>query len=178
MQDGAAVKTVIVSFGPGQGTWHNLSDPIMGGVSHAQMLSSDGVGVFTGVLSLEQGGGFASVRSDEGHHNLARFDGLVVRARGDGKRYGFRLRTTTTLHGVNFQADLQPGSAWNDIWFPFREFQPIFRGRPAVGQAPLDPANITTFGFIIAQRQAGPFRMEIESIAAYQGSAALWRLNP
>jgi NADH dehydrogenase [ubiquinone] 1 alpha subcomplex assembly factor 1 len=171
MQDGAAMRMVIVSFGPGQVPWHNLSDPIMGGVSYAQMLLADGAGIFTGVLSLEQGGGFASVRSDEGHHNLEKFDGLVVRARGDGKRYGFRLRTTTTLHGVNFQVDLQPGHAWNDYWFAFSEFQPVFRGRPAVGQSPLDPANIKTFGLIIAQRQSGPFRMEIESIAGYQGSA-------
>lgn len=165
-----AVK-MVVSFRDGEGAWHGIGDPIMGGVSRGEMQVTGQIGIFTGLLSLDQGGGFASVRSSEGRYDLAAFDGLVVRARGDGKRYGMRLRTATAFDGVNYQVDIQPGRAWQDLWCPFRDFRPVFRGRTVVGHPLLDPASIKTFGLIIAHRQAGPFRLEIDSIAAYRESA-------
>jgi monofunctional biosynthetic peptidoglycan transglycosylase len=163
-------RTPVVAFGPGAPAWHDLSDPVMGGRSHGEMLIADGVGVFTGVVSLEHGGGFASVRSREGRHDLAAFDGLVVRVRSDGQRYGLRLRTTTSRHGVNYQADLHPAAgAWQEVWLPFASFRPVFRGRPVPDHPPLDPAGITTFGLIIGGRQEGPFRLEVASIRPYSG---------
>jgi monofunctional biosynthetic peptidoglycan transglycosylase len=169
----SAVKTgtlTVLTFGRGEVAWHDISDPVMGGVSRGQMVTTGQVGVFTGVVSLDHGGGFASVRSHEGCYDLAAFDGLVVRARGDGKRYGLRLRTTNDFDGVNYQVDLQPGRAWQDFRCPFRDFRPVFRGRPVVGHPPLDPARIRSFGLIIAHRQAGPFRLELDAIMAYRES--------
>ena len=177
MPDGAIERTMVVTFGSGEMAWHDIGDPIMGGVSRGEMLVTGQVGVFTGLLSLDHGGGFASVRSSEGRYDLATFDGLVVRARADGKRYGLRLRTAAAFDGVNYQVDLAPDRTWQDLWCPFRDFRPVFRGRPAVGHPPLDPANIKTFGLIIAHRQAGPFRLEIESIAAYREWAGYTRLR-
>lgn len=159
----------MLDFGAGGVAWHGISDPIMGGVSRGEMSICGKVGIFTGVVSLEHGGGFASVRTRDGHYDLSGFDGLLVRARGDGKRYGLRLRTTTTFDGVNYQADFEPGDAWQDFWFAFRDFLPLLRGRPVTPHPPLDPAGIRSFGLIIAQRQAGAFRLELESIDAWRG---------
>lgn len=157
---------VIVAFGAGAATWHDISDPVMGGISRSELVAEDGVGVFQGVVSLEHGGGFASVRSAEGHYDLSGYDGLTLRVRGDGKRYGLRLRTSGAADGVNYQADFTPApGAWLDIRLPFAGFPPLYRGRPVVGHPPLDPAAIKTFGLIITGRQQGPFRLELESIA-------------
>jgi NADH dehydrogenase [ubiquinone] 1 alpha subcomplex assembly factor 1 len=171
MPAGDMERRAVVWFGAGGSAWHDISDPIMGGVSRGEMVIAGQVGVFTGVVSLEHGGGFASVRSLEGRYDLSGFDGLVVRARGDGKRYGLRLRTATAYDGVNYQVALAPDHIWQDLWFAFRDFRPVFRGRPALGHPPLDAAEIRTFGLIIAQRQAGPFRLELESIGAYRESS-------
>jgi NADH dehydrogenase [ubiquinone] 1 alpha subcomplex assembly factor 1 len=171
MQAGVTEQMTVIRFGDGQPAWHDVSDPVMGGLSRCELVISGQVGVFQGVVSLDHGGGFAQVRSSEGRNDLAAFHGLVVRAQGDGKRYGFRLRGAASSDGVNHQVDLQPGRAWQDFWFAFRDFRPIFRGRPAVGHPPLDPSSIRAFGLIIAHRQAGPFRLELESIAAYRESA-------
>ena len=49
---------------------------------------------------------------------------------------------------------------------PITDFQPMFRGRVVTDAPALDPARIRVFGFLIADRQAGPFRLVIESIQA------------
>ena len=48
---------------------------------------------------------------------------------------------------------------------PFAGFRPVFRGRPVAGHPPLDPGAVKTLGLIIAGRQEGPFRLELDSIA-------------
>jgi NADH dehydrogenase [ubiquinone] 1 alpha subcomplex assembly factor 1 len=171
VRDPTREPAVIVAFGADAAKWHDISDPVMGGVSSSTMVAEDGVAVFAGVVSLEHRGGFASVRSAEGHHDLSGYDGLTVRVRGDGKRYGLRLRTAEAFAGVNYQADFTPApGAWLDMKLPFAGFQPVLRGRPVAGHPPLDPATIETFGLIIAGRQEGPFRLELESIAGYRES--------
>jgi NADH dehydrogenase [ubiquinone] 1 alpha subcomplex assembly factor 1 len=158
----------ILSFGIGEVPWHGIGDPIMGGRSRGELVIADGIGIFQGVVSLEQGGGFASVRSTESRYDLSGHAGLLIRARGDGKHYGLRLRTTSTFDGVNYQAELQPeASLWSDIELPFSAFQPVLRGQVLSDHPTLDPARIKSFGLIIARRQAGPFRLELQAITGY-----------
>ena len=137
----------------------------MGGLSYGDMTIANGIGIFSGVVSLDRGGGFSSVRSVEGHYDLSDQNGLVLRVQGDGKCYGLRLRTSKVFDGINYQADLQPpADVWQDVEIPFTSFLPVLRGRQIDGVPPLDTSSILTFGLIIASRQAGPFRLEIESI--------------
>jgi monofunctional biosynthetic peptidoglycan transglycosylase len=120
-------------------------------------------------VSFDNNGGFASVRSRPAHHDLSDCDGLVLKVRGDGKRYGFRLRTTATFDGVSYQATLVPPTGeWLEVKLPFDEFEPVFRGRKVADHPPLDPAEIRTFGVIIA-RQEGPFRLDVASIRCLGG---------
>lgn len=161
---------VIVALEADAATWHDIGDPVMGGLSSGEMVAEDGVGVFKGVVSLEHSGGFASVRSAEGHYDLSGYDGLTVRVRGDGKRYGLRLRSSWGFDGLNYQADFAAAAGvWVDIKLPFTGFRPVFRGRPAAVHPPLDLGAVKTFGLIIAGRQEGPFRLELETVAGYRG---------
>ncbi len=140
----------------------------MGGVSRAEMSVSGGVGVFDGVVSLERNGGFASARSEVGDFDLSRYEGLEVRVRADGKRYGLRLRTTAAFDGVSYQVDFAPeAGTWCELRFPFESFTPVFRGHPVPGHPPLDASAIRTFGLMISDRQEGPFRLELDWIAGY-----------
>lgn len=86
--------------------------------------------------------------------------------RGDGKTYKFGIRTDDASDGVQSQMRFTTQSGeWQDIRLPLNEFQPTFRGRMV--QAPtLDPACIRVFGLLISDRQAGPFRLVVESIQA------------
>ena len=147
--------------------WRGINDGVMGGVSTGAMTLENGHAAFRGRVSFDNNGGFASIRSRPAPHDLGGFDGLLIRVRGDGKRYGLRLRTADTFDGVSYQASLAPPvGEWREIRLPFSEFRPVFRGRVVPGQPPLDPARIRTLGVIIA-RQEGPFMLEIAWIQAY-----------
>jgi monofunctional biosynthetic peptidoglycan transglycosylase len=157
----------IIDFSRGDVTWPNINDGVMGGVSSGGMSAGDGYATFRGTVSFENNGGFSSVRSPAAVHDLSSFDGLVLRVRGDGKRYGFRLKTDASFDGVSYQVEIEPPAGeWTEISVPFTDFIPVYRGRVVRDHPPLDPSRIATFGLIIS-RQAGPFRIDIESVRAY-----------
>src|SRR4051794_29229224 len=67
--------------------WQVVNDDVMGGVSNSSFCLTNGVALFRGKVSLENNGGFASVRSLPARHDLAGGNTFVVRVRGDGRRY-------------------------------------------------------------------------------------------
>ncbi len=144
--------------------WNPVNDRVMGGVSTSQATATiDGM-VFSGVVSLENNGGFASIRALPCEYGLAGAIALVLRVRGDGKAYKFGMRTDEAYDGVQYQIlfATQAGE-WRDIRLPINEFHSTLRGRMV--QAPtLDPARIQVFGLLISDRQAGPFRLVVKSI--------------
>ncbi len=148
-------------------TWQVVNDDVMGGVSSSNFSVTNGVGVFRGELSLENNGGFASVRSSPIQENLARVDAFVVRVRGDGKRYKFTVRTEagfdspiylcgfTTKHGE-----------WAEHRLPLKDFVPTFRGRVLTNAPALDPAKVVSVGWLISDKQQGQFQLEVAWIKA------------
>jgi monofunctional biosynthetic peptidoglycan transglycosylase len=160
--DGANVMIVDFSRAGGP-TWRSIDDVVMGGVSKSRLRpTGEGSAVFEGELSLQQGGGFASVRAALGPLDLSVCTGLEIRVRGDGKRYRLRLRNDDRLDGVAYQAQfLADGDNWQTVRLPFAEFVPTYRGRVLEGVEPLDTGRIHQVGLMIADRQAGPFRLEL-----------------
>jgi monofunctional biosynthetic peptidoglycan transglycosylase len=161
-------EDIILDFRHGGDAWPSIDDVVMGGVSNSRMVITDGMATFRGRVSLENDGGFASIRSGPARHDLSRFDGLVLRVRGDGKRYGFRLRTTTAFDGVSYQLKFDTTAGeWRELELPFDRFEPVFRGRRVPDHPALDPSEITTLGLIISDGQAGPFRLDLQWIRGY-----------
>ena len=154
--------------------WRAIDDRIMGGCSLSRPEFIDGGGLrFRGVVSLDNGGGFASIRSPEADYALGGCSGVRLRVCGDGQRYKLGLRTDRFFDGISYQAGFTPPSdAWEEIDLPFTDFIPTHHGRRLTTVAPLDPARIQSFSLFIAERQAGPFHLEIEWIAGYGSDAS------
>jgi monofunctional biosynthetic peptidoglycan transglycosylase len=164
--DGGGLMTIF-DFARGDEPWPSINDGVMGGVSDGEMVVAGGIATFSGKVSFDNNGGFASVRSRPRLRNLSGYEGVMVRVRGDGHRYGLRLRTDAALDGVSYQAPIEPPAGeWADIAVPFGDFVPVYRGRVLSDHPPLDPSRITTFGLMIS-RQEGPFRLDVAAIAAY-----------
>lgn len=164
---------VIIDFSRSETIWPHINDGVMGGVSAGRMVPGDGYATFQGVVSFDNNGGFSSVRSQPVLHDLSEYDGLRVRLRGDGKRYGFRLKTDASFDGVSYQVFVEPPAGeWVELELPFDDFVPVYRGRVVRDHPKLDPARIMTFGLIIS-RQEGPFRLDVESIAADRAPSEL-----
>jgi NADH dehydrogenase [ubiquinone] 1 alpha subcomplex assembly factor 1 len=146
--------------------WTPVNDRVMGGVSTSQATATAEGMDFSGLVSLDNNGGFASIRALPSEYCLAGAIALVLRVRGDGRTYKFGIRTDDAYDGVQYQIRFatQIGE-WQDIRLPINEFQPSFRGSKV--QAPaLDLARIRVFGLLISDRQCGPFRLVVESIQA------------
>ena len=74
--------------------WQSVNDGVMGGRSEGSMKITDIKTMeFIGTLSLENNGGFASVRTRPSKLGLKKNDTLVARVRGDGREYAFTLYT-------------------------------------------------------------------------------------
>ena len=150
--------------------WFVVNDGVMGGVSSSTMQVIDGLGVFTGVLSLDNNGGFASVRAVV-ESDLSGFDGLRLRVRGDGRTYQVRLRTNDRFDGVAYRAEFatEPGE-WITVTIPFDRVVPTFRGYTPRNVGPLNPGAIRQLGFLLGDRREGEFRLEVRSVVAVRGA--------
>jgi NADH dehydrogenase [ubiquinone] 1 alpha subcomplex assembly factor 1 len=149
--------------------WLPIDDAVMGGVSHSEMRIENGRAVFAGVVSLDFGGGFASVRSNPGSWDLNAFTGIEALLRGDGRRYKLALKSDADPGGVNWQAPFQTRCEEHQtVRIPFQDLLPFYRGSRVSNATPFDARCIATIGFLISDKQAGPFRLEIERIVAYR----------
>jgi len=160
---------VLVDFSrPTGADWRVVNDGVMGGVSSSTMSTTEvGTGVFSGRLSLENNGGFASIRTDLRQTDLSLFAGLVLRVRGDGRRYQVRLRTDASFDGIAYQAEFDTqADTWTMVILPFEAFVPTFRGYVPRNAPPLDPSVIRQLGLLIGDQREGPFRLEVDRIVA------------
>jgi monofunctional biosynthetic peptidoglycan transglycosylase len=146
------------------GRWYTVDDVVMGGVSQgAFTVTPTAVGIFSGELSLENNGGFSSVRRDI--DGLGSVDAIALRVRGDGRRYQFRLKMDQSDRAPSYRAefDTQPDE-WLTITLPLQSFEPVFRGRIVENAPTLTAEEIKEIGFLLADKQEGEFRLEIDWI--------------
>lgn len=148
-------------------SWRNLDDVVMGGVSASRFEHvPDGRARFAGVVSLENGGGFASVRCSGVPLNLAGCEALELELAGDGKTYKLSLRLDAGFDGVSYQASFSaPAGRRVRVRIAFAELTPTFRGR-TVPAEPFDPARATQLGLLVGDKQAGPFQLDLFAIRA------------
>ena len=151
------------------GRWMVVNDNVMGGVSRSNVkLHSDGHLLFDGEVSTNYGGGFASVRTDYKNWEIEKYEGFILRVKGDGKTYQFRCRLGNNINQIAyrhyFQADNED---WQEILLPFKEFLPTYRGRVLTNIPQLDPKEIKQFGFMISDKQVGKFNLKIDWIGVY-----------
>ncbi|EHQ53560.1 NADH:ubiquinone oxidoreductase complex I intermediate-associated protein 30 [Ectothiorhodospira sp. PHS-1] len=158
--------------------WHAIDDRVMGGMSQSCLRHDPaGFAVFEGVMSLDQGGGFASVRTDllrdaesESWRLPEECDALVLEACGDGKAYKLSLRMDRRFDGISYQATFQPPAGiWSRIRLSIQDFVAAYHGKPVPGAPPLVLDRVCQIGFVIARQahpQDGPFRLAIRSIRA------------
>jgi monofunctional biosynthetic peptidoglycan transglycosylase len=138
----------------------------MGGRSASALTGGKGeVAVFQGNLSLEDNGGFASVRRQIPAGTLEGASAIVLRVRGDGRPYQLRLRPDQRFDGIAYAADFGTAAGqWITVELPLHLFEPTFRGYRPPGVGPLEPSRIGQVGVMLADKREGPFRLEIEWI--------------
>ncbi len=155
--------------------WSPQDDVVMGGRSQSAFRLLNGLGIFEGYVSLENNGGFCSVRSPGADFRLDGFTGIALRLRGDGKRYGFNLRTGSWgFNRVRYESFFETQAGiWQDVVLPFDRLNPTVMGT-IVGAPGMDARRVVQCGFIIQHKQVGRFRLEIGSIRAVKDGVSYW----
>ncbi len=151
--------------------WRTINDTVMGGISSSSFKTSgNGIGVFAGYVSLENYGGFASVRSRPQFRDLSGWTGISLRVRGDGKSYKLGVKNDLSWNAVMYQASFETvAGQWTEVRLPFRTCcTPQFRGRDVPDAPPLDPSSILQITIMISEKQEGPFQLEMDWIGAYR----------
>ena len=74
--------------------WEVENDVVMGGNSSSKLeRSAEGNAVFTGTVSLENNGGFASLQYHFPSKNIKNYTKAFIRIKGDEKKYQFRVKS-------------------------------------------------------------------------------------
>lgn len=162
----AEVKTAFTFEKPEvANNWFSVNDSVMGGISKGGFEVTDAnTLLFTGTLSLENNGGFASIRSNDLEIDLNGASAIIVNARGDGRTYWVGLREAKQRGASSFRAYLPTVKGESkSIRIPLADFKYQTFGR-SLPLRPLNPLAVSSIGFTIADKKAGVFQLEIESI--------------
>ncbi|XP_060971318.1 protein HIGH CHLOROPHYLL FLUORESCENCE PHENOTYPE 173, chloroplastic isoform X2 [Cannabis sativa] len=167
--------------------WGALDDVVMGGVSEgAFQVDANGgesgqpSGLFRGIVSTANNGGFSSIRTKNFSvpEDLSAYDGLELRLKGDGRRYKFIIRTSTDWDALGYTTafDTVEGQ-WQSVRLPFSSLRPIFRAKTVSDAPPFDPTNVLSFQLMFSKFEydgklnptfvEGAFQLPISSIRTY-----------
>lgn len=164
-------NTIICDFGesPASEFWEPVTDRVMGGLSDSEINVADSVGRFSGTVSLENNGGFSSIKSRKDLPDLTGYSGLRISIRGDGKDYQLRVSLENAEAGHGYKRDFATTTGeWLDMDLPFAEFVASNHGRLVEDAPSLDTSKIEDISFLIAGGQSGEFTLEIKSVVAYR----------
>ncbi|CAL9102099.1 unnamed protein product [Musa textilis] len=187
LQDGELLFGFKAGNITGKLIWGALDDVVMGGVSESGFQvdpkgNEDGgpTGLFKGVVSIANNGGFTSIRTKNFStpEDLSAYDGIEIRVKGDGRRYKLILRTSSDWDTVGYTASFDTTKEkWETIKLPFSSFRPIFRARTVMDAAPFDPSKIISLQLMYSKFEydgklnptfvEGSFQLPFSSIRAY-----------
>ena len=168
-----AEKNSVAEFTPEEKDtlgWRVVDDGVMGGLSKGKIeISDDGILNFNGKLSLENNGGFSSLRSGDLKLDLSGAEGLRARVKGDGRTYQMRFRTDARFRGmeISFKSDFKTKKdEWIEIKVPFNKFSGSFRGM-SLKKETFNPGKIRRIGLLLGDKKAGPFELQVDWIRTY-----------
>jgi monofunctional biosynthetic peptidoglycan transglycosylase len=146
--------------------WQSVNDGVMGGVSEGKFkITEKKTMEFFGTLSLENNGGFASVRTRAKKLGLEKGDTIVARVRGDGREYSLNLYLNKPLIAFSYRATVQTKKdEWIEVKVPLEKFEATSFGRPVKNAGAVKPEEVNSLGFMLSDKKAGPFKMEVEWI--------------
>jgi NADH dehydrogenase [ubiquinone] 1 alpha subcomplex assembly factor 1 len=143
--------------------WQIVNDGVMGGLSTSTIqLSEEGHGRFAGHVSLENNGGFASLRFPcivevENHEQE-----IILKIKGDGKTYQCRLKGSKS-QSESYVHEFNTTGEWQTIKLKLKDFYPQYRGRK-LERPNFNFDNIELFGFLISNKKEEGFQLLIDSI--------------
>ncbi|WP_290698426.1 CIA30 family protein [Lacinutrix sp.] len=143
--------------------WRIVDDVVMGGRSNGNFaLNKDGHGVFKGKVSLENNGGFSSLRYNTETIALKKNTKVCIKLKGDGKNYQFRIKANKNER-YSYITTFKTSGKWETITINLKDLYPAFRGR-TLDYPNFDKTTIEELAFLIGNKKAESFELLIDAI--------------
>jgi hypothetical protein len=143
--------------------WRIVNDDVMGGISESSIApTAAGHGLFSGHVSMENNGGFASIQLNTRIQLAKEQKYIVLRIKGDGKAYEFRMKSEISQY-ESYVHSFATSGEWQTIKLPISEFYPQFRGR-RLNSPNFNFNTIEQVSFLIANKQEEDFKLWIDRI--------------
>ena len=146
--------------------WNIVNDTVMGGRSSSRWSNNSSALSFEGFLSLENNGGFASVRHDLNNINLSSTEGIFIKVKGDGRKYQFRIRSQASRWANYSQEFKTKKDTVQSFFLPYKDFKPSWRGRSVRNVPTLTGKDVRGIGFLLDDKVQGKFKLDILNISA------------
>ena len=163
----AAAGESNLEFDNGTKGWQTVLDGVMGGRSTGRISTGEaGTLRFSGELSLENNGGFSQIRTSVPEGTFAGTSGLLLRVKGDGRTYQCDIRSSRLrLMAGGYQSVFKTKAGeWIEVEIPFEKCVANSFGQRLRNAPALDPASIESVGITLADKQEGPFVIEVDWI--------------
>ena len=143
--------------------WRIVDDVVMGGRSNGEFtINKEGYGEFSGKISLENNGGFSSVRYNFETVNSSNYSKFLIRIKGDGKEYQFRVKANrNSRHSYIYK--FSTTGDWQTIEIPFLKMSPSFRGY-SLDIPNFNGDQMEDIAFLIGNKKSESFTLLIDSI--------------
>ncbi|RBP51702.1 CIA30 family protein [Arenicella xantha] len=155
-------------FGAEQGVldWRPVFDQVMGGESTGQLTVSADHLQFSGLVSLQNNGGFASLRSPTADYDLSKFQMVTIRYRASGQSFALTLNQHAEYFKPRFKAVLpHRDGEWHTDTIAFDEFMEVRLGERLAGRLTEQALRHTIrVGLISNDKVAGQFELDVDYI--------------
>ncbi|MDX6746756.1 CIA30 family protein [Polaribacter sp. PL03] len=143
--------------------WQVVDDAVMGGESSGNFkINKEGFGEFYGKVSLENNGGFSLLRYRFSLIKVREFKEVVIRVKGDGKKYQFRVKDAIS-NSHSFISNFETNGTWQVIKIKLSDMYPAFRGRElSIGN--FSSEYIEEIAFLIGNKTTENFALKIDNI--------------
>tara|TARA_R110002050_G_scaffold54711_2_gene123638 strand:+ start:2640 stop:3170 length:531 start_codon:yes stop_codon:yes gene_type:complete len=143
--------------------WQIVNDEVMGGMSMGLIqINSEGNGVFSGHVSLDNNGGFCLVRYDLERIKAEDYSSFEIRMKGDGKKYQFQCKSSD-LQRHSYIYSFSSGKDWKIVTIPFHKMEPYFRGN-SLKMSNYHGDFLSQVAILIGNNKEEDFKLEIDYI--------------
>ena len=147
-------------------TWYVVVDGVMGGKSQGSIEYTNTSIVFSGKVSLENNGGFTSIRTKEHNFDLSKYSTVAIRYKSTGQDFSFYLNRYRKHYEPKFRIDLPiTNSHWKEVIIPLKNFKIVTLGKKIEGTITQDDfESIIKLGFISNTKAATDFSLELDYV--------------
>ena len=156
---------IIFDFTPSANiqNWRIVDDVVMGGRSNGEFgISEEGHGLFSGDVSMENNGGFSSVRYRMAGMQVDENSVIHILLKGDGKTYQFRIKHNRRFE-YSYIHEFETTGEWQEIHIPVGDMYPVYRGR-RLNRPDFSHNSIEEVAFLIGNDRPQTFRLLIDKI--------------